>query len=268
MKHYLLMAGLLAVLIFSSCSRKSYVYLQDMDDMTEYPIPQKYEAIIHRDDKLSIIVNSKNPELTIPFNIPGGGGFSVSSDGTVTSSSNGADNGKSTKGYLVDINGDIDFPILGKLHVEGLTRNQLTELIKNKLIIEDLIKEPIVHVDFLNFKFSVLGEVGKVGTYEVTGDRITLLEALAMAGDLNQQARVDRVAVIREYGNKRRIFFHDLRKKDIFDSPCFYLQQNDVVYVEPGSQQAEQKMQRRYSLWTMLLTSVTTITSLVFLFTK
>ena len=88
-----------------------------MDDLTEYPIPQKYEAIIQRDDKLSIIVNSKNPELTIPVNIPGGGGFSVSSDGTATSSSNGADNGKSTKGYLVDINGDMDFPIRGKLYV-------------------------------------------------------------------------------------------------------------------------------------------------------
>ena len=104
------------------------------------------------------------------------------------------------KGYLVDINGNIDFPVLGQLHVEGLTRRQLTELIKKRLINEELLKDPMVTVNFLNFKFSVLGEVGHVGTFEVKGDRITLLEALAMAGDLTPRSRLDRIAVIREYG--------------------------------------------------------------------
>ena len=168
----------------------------------------------------------------------------------------------------MDINGNIDFPVLGQLHVEGLTRRQLTELIKKRLINEELLKDPMVTVNFLNFKFSVLGEVGHVGTFEVKGDRITLLEALAMAGDLTPRSRLDRIAVIREYGNKRRILFHDIRSKDIFTSPYYYLQQNDIVYVEPTNMKATEQAQRKLSTWSMILSLITTITSLVLLTTK
>ena len=179
------LACLLAIIIFSSCaSRKDFVYLQDMDELQEYPMVQKYEAIIHRDDRLSIIVNSKNPELSLPFNMSGSRSYSVEADGSISNNEVGVLSDEKEKGYLVDINGNIDFPVLGQLHVEGLTRRQLTELIKKRLINEELLKDPMVTVNFLNFKFSVLGEVGHVGTFEVKGDRITLLEALAMAGDL------------------------------------------------------------------------------------
>ena len=95
------------------------------------------------------------------------------------------------------------------------------------------MKDPLVSIEFLNFKYTVLGAVGSNGTYTVDGDRVTLLEAIAKAGDLTSKAKVDRVAVIREIEGERQIFMHDLRTKDIFDSPCFYLQQNDIVYVEP-----------------------------------
>lgn len=261
----------LLAIIFSlnSCStRRDFIYLQDMSDTQEYPVAQKYEAIIHRDDKLSIIVNSKDPELTLPFNIPGSGGYTVGADGNIVSNTPVVSEGKDSKGYLVDVNGEIDFPILGKLHVEGMTRNQLTELIKKRLIDEELLKDPIVMVNFLNFKFSVLGEVGHVGTFDVTGDRITLLEAIAMAGDLTANSRLDRIAVIREYGNKRRILYHDIRSKDIFTSPCYYLQQNDIVYVEPTKAKALEQNQRKFSIWTMALSFISTITSLIFLYTK
>lgn len=110
--------------------------------------------------------------------------YSVEADGSISNNEVGVLSDEKEKGYLVDINGNIDFPVLGQLHVEGLTRRQLTELIKKRLINEELLKDPMVTVNFLNFKFSVLGEVGHVGTFEVKGDRITLLEALAMAGDL------------------------------------------------------------------------------------
>lgn len=256
------------IMLGSCATRKDFVYLQDMNELEEYPVVQKYEAIIHRDDKLSIVVNSKDPELTLPFNIPGSGGYSVNAEGNIVSSSTPATDSKESKGYLVDINGDIDFPILGKLHVEGMTRNQLTQLIKEKLVEQHLLKDPIVMVNFLNFKFSVLGEVGHVGTFDVTGDRITLLEAIAMAGDLTARSRLDRIAVIREYGNKRRIMFHDIRSKDIFTSPCYYLQQNDIVYVEPNSAKATEQDQRKFSVWSMILSFVTTVTSLVLLYTK
>lgn len=99
---------------------------------------------------------------------------------------------------------------------------------------EGLIKDPVVTVQFLNFKISVIGEVARPGTFDITGDRITLLEALSRAGDLSIHGRRDRVAVIRERDGKRTVLFHDLRSSDVFQSPCYYLQQNDIVYVEPN----------------------------------
>lgn len=267
MKNVIKFACLLAVLLMTSCaSRRSMIYFQDMDDIHEYPVIQKFEAIIQRDDKIKIIVSNKNPELALAFNIPGsGGGYSVDAQGNITTSGGNTDD---DAGYIVDVNGDIDFPILGKLHVEGLTRNQLTDLIKSRLINEELLKDPIVMVEFLNFKFSVLGEVGGVGTYEMKGNRITLLEALAMAGDLTENSRLDRIAVIREYGNKRRIMWNDIRSKDIFMSPSFYLQQNDIIYVEPNNRRVREESQRNYSLWTTFLSSIVTLTTLIFYFTK
>lgn len=262
------LACLLAVILFTSCaSRKDFIYLNDMEELEEYPVIQKYEATIHRDDKLSIIVNSKNPELAIPFNLPGSnGGFTIGADGSISSTSSAPTaDGKDSRGYLVDINGEIDFPVLGKIHVEGLTKSQLINLLKNRLDQEGLIKDANIMIEFLNFKFTVLGEVNGVGTYEVKGDRITILEALAMAGDLKATSRLDRIGVIREYGDKRRILFHDIRSKDIFTSPCYYLQQNDIIYVEPTRQKADDQSQRNMSRWQMVFSFITSIASLFIL---
>ncbi|MBQ7362175.1 MAG: polysaccharide biosynthesis/export family protein [Bacteroidaceae bacterium] len=262
--------SLVTILIMTSCaSRKDFIYLQDMDELHEYPVIQKYEAIIHRDDKLSITVNSKNPELALPFNM--GSSYTIGADGNIISTPTAqptSGSGKDVAGYLVDVAGDIDFPVLGKLHVEGMTRAQLTTLIKKRLVEEGHIANPIVTVNFLNFKFSVLGEVNGVGTYEITGDRITLLEAIAMAGDLRPTARLDRIGVIREYGNKRRILFHDIRSKDIFTSPCYYLQQNDIVYVEPTRQKADERDQRNMSRMQMILSFITSLTSIILIATN
>ena len=260
---------LFTVLLFSSCAtRKDLVYLRDMEELKEYPVYQKYEAVIHRDDRLSITVSCKNPELTLPFNIPGSSNYSVGPDGNISTNMLTSGNDNASRGYLVDVNGEIDFPVLGKLKVEGRTRGQVTEMIKQRLIDEDLIKDPIVMVNFLNFKITVLGEVGGPGTYDITGDRITLLEAIAKAGDITDQGRVDRVAVIREYGNKRRIMFHDLRSKDVFNSPCYYLQQNDIVYVEPSAIKTRDNAQRAISTFSMIISFITTVTSLVVLAVK
>ena len=214
------------VVLLAACSApKEVLYLQDISLIKEEAIDKSYEVIIHKDDLLAIIVNSKDPELALPFNMPlvsyQIGGQNVSQQRLV--------------GYLVNQDGNIDFPILGEIHVEGLTRMQATELIKKRLIEEELIKDPIVTVQFLNFKVSVIGEVGRPGTFDISGDRITLLEALSMAGDLTIYGRRDRVAVIREKDGKRSILYHDLRSSDIFQSPCYYLQQNDIVYVEPNN---------------------------------
>jgi polysaccharide export outer membrane protein len=244
-------------LILSACgSTKNVSYLQDMNVLREQTIRQKYEAIIHRDDLLSIYVNSKNPELTAPFNMP------------VVSSQVGSEVSPNQRvlGYLVDVNGDIDFPMLGKIQVEGLSRFQLTNLIKNWLTQENLIKDPIVTVQFLNFKISVMGEVNHPGSFTITGDRVTLLEALSMAGDLTIYGKRNRVAVIREERGERSILFHDLRSVKIFNSPCYYLQQNDIVYVEPNRARAGQSQinqNNSVGVWFSAISILTSIAVLI-----
>ena len=187
-KKYVAYLVVCMAVFFTACtSTKKIIYLQDVVPLKQQEIEQKYEVIIHGDDLLAIMVNSRDPELALPFNMP------------MVSYQLGSNTGGQQRvlGYLVDTNGNIDFPILGEIHVEGLTRMQLTELIKNKLIEGDLIKDPIVTVQFLNFKISVMGEVGRPGSFTISGDRITLLEALSMAGDLTIYGRRDRVGVIR-----------------------------------------------------------------------
>ena len=213
----------LVVLLTACTAPKEVLYLQDIQNLKQEKIEKGYEVKIHKDDLLAIIVNSKDEELALPFNMP-----------MVSYQIGSTYNQPRVVGYLVDQNGDIDFPILGKIHVLGLTRMQLTDLIKKKLIEGDLIKDPIVTVQFLNFKVSVIGEVARPGTFEISGDRVTLLEALSRAGDLTIYGRRDRIAVIREENGERIIRYHDLRSSDIFNSPCYYLQQNDIVYVEPN----------------------------------
>lgn len=247
------------MLLLASCaSRKNFVYLKDMQMGVDYPIDTKYEAIVHRDDRLSITVSCKNPELAIPFNIYGGT-FQVEPNGNITAAGATRVN---EKGYRVDIDGNIDFPILGKLHVEGLKVSEVTDLIKSRLIEGNYMKDPLVSIEFLNFKYTVLGAVGHTGTFTVDGDRITLLDAIAQAGDLSSKARTNKVAVIREIGGERQMFMHDLRSTDIFNSPCFYLQQNDIVYVEPKYRKKDNE-DRGWQIGTMLLSIVTAICSVM-----
>ena len=246
--------GLMALWLLASCaSRKDFVYLNDMQMGEKYPIEMKYEAEVHCDDRLSILVSCKNPELAIPFNIQGGN-FRVNADGSISPSEASVNE----KGYRVDALGNIDFPILGKLHVDGLKISEVKNLIESRIKQGEYIKDPLVSVEFLNFKYTVLGAVANNGTFTVNGDRITILEAIANAGDLTAKARIDRVKVIREVGNEKQMFIHDLRSTDIFQSPCFYLQQNDIVYVEPKYRKKDAEDRG----W-QIFTTVTSIASLV-----
>lgn len=224
--HVLLAATLLLTLCSCHNSRK-FVYLQDMEMGIGYPYDVKREAVVHINDRLNINVTCNNPELAIPFN--GGGSVQVDGNGNVSARSAGTGN----TGYRVDLDGNIQFPILGKLHVDGMKVSEVTSMIKQMIIDGKYIKDPMVNLEFLNFRYTVLGAVGSTGTYNVDDGRITLIEAVAKAGDVSRNGRVDRVHVIREEGGERVEFVHDLRSKDIFDSPCYYLQQNDIVYVEP-----------------------------------
>ena len=211
------------VLIQGCTSPKKVLYLQDVDVFKEQEINVSYEPIIEKDDLLEIIVNSRYPELVLPFNMP----MVMHQLGMGTTA-------QSNLGYLVDVNGDIEFPVLGMLKVAGLTRVQLIDLIQEKLVTEDLIKDPIVSIQFQNFKISVIGEVARPGRFNIVSDKITLIEVLSMAGDLTIYGKRDRVAVIREKDGIRSVMYHDLRSVDVFKSPYFYLKQNDIIYVEPN----------------------------------
>ena len=226
----LVLLTVIAALLTSCATPKDIIYFQDAGNFELYRKVEPFEVFIHQDDLLAIMVNSQATEAALPFNLPMANYY-------VGGESYGQ---QRMLGYLVDKEGNIDFPILGKIHVEGLTRNKLRDLLKEKLIEGGYLNDPIITVNMLNFKVSVQGEVNRPGTFTILGERITLLEALSMAGDLTIYGRRDRVAVIRETGDRRSILYHDLSSTEIFKSPCYYLQQNDLVYVEPNKRRAQQ----------------------------
>lgn len=217
------------VLLIASCgSSREFVYLNDMVPGESYPINVESGTVVHVNDRLDIKVSCKNLELAVPFNTQTGA-YQVGADGSVRTA--GLD--LTEKGYRVDAEGNIVFPILGKIHVEGKSIKEVSEIIASMIEAGNYIKDPEVSIEFLNFKYTVLGAVNGKGTFTVDGDRITILEAIAKAGDVTSAARLDRVAVIRTIDGKQQIFYNDLRTADIFMSPTYYLQQNDIVYVEP-----------------------------------
>lgn len=225
------------VLVLASCGgARKYVYLNDMTPGEQYSVNLESATIVHPNDRLDIRVSCKNPELAIPFNDMVGS-YQVSVDGSVSSAS-GVD---VNAGYRVDADGYIAFPILGKIHVGGKTLKEVSSIIETMIEEGNYIKKPVVSIDFLNFKYTVLGAVNGKGTYTVDGDRITIIEAIAKAGDLAKNAKLDRIAVIRMVNGKQEIFYNDIRTAEIFKSPTYYLQQNDIVYVEPKYKERNEK---------------------------
>ena len=218
-----------AFLLLASCaSPKKFVYLNDMEPGKQYPVNTETVTIVHENDRLDIKVSCKNPELAVPFNSQVGA-YRLSADGGVTAA------GVETveQGYRVDADGNIIFPILGKIKVAGKSLKQVSDMIATMISDGGYIRDPQVSIEFLNFKYTVLGATSGKGTYTVDGDRITILEAIAKAGDLSKEARLDRIAVIRTVDGKQEIYYNDIRTAEIFMSPTYYLQQNDIVYVEP-----------------------------------
>lgn len=251
--------ALLTIILSSCVSSKKFVYLQDMEQGEIYTILNKYEAVVHSNDRLAITVSSKSPELAIPFNA-NGGIYYVQSNGTIETSSTTT----SQPGYRVDVDGNIEFPILGKLHVEGMKVSEVTDMIRDKIIEGKYIKDPLVSLEFLNFHYSVLGASG-AGVYAVEGDRVTLLEAIAKSGDIASRGKVNKVAVIREKDGGRVMYMHDLRTKDIFESPCYYLQQNDIVYIEPSyrKRDSEDTFWKYFTMATSMISALFGVIALI-----
>lgn len=254
----LLMIAIVLFVATSCASGRKVLYLQDAKPGEMMRINQNYEIRVNKDDLLSIMVTSEDPELALPFNMPVVS-YQLGSSGSGMGQ-------QRILGYLVDADGTIDFPVLGKLFVEGMTRDQLTTMLKRRLVEDGHIAEPVVTVQFLNFKISVIGEVSRAGNFNITDGRITLLEALSLAGDLTIYGRRDRVAVIREKEGERTIVYHDLRSAEIFNSPYFYLQQNDVIYVEPNKARSGQtyiNQNNSIGVWLSIISSIASMAVLI-----
>lgn len=252
MKKMFLCVAFVAVL--SSCSYKRLTYLQDMDTLTTYDVTEGPEAVIRKNDKVKILVSCTNPTLSAPFNL---GGVEAAVD-AVTGQISAPKTGLTAPEYLVDKNGDILFPILGSIHVEGLTMEKLREEVTRQIVERNLIKDPIVTVEFSNFQITVLGEVASRGNYLVNGNT-TILEAIAQCGDLTTSAMINDVWVIRTDGKRRIVYSLDLRSKSCYDSPGFYLQQNDVVYVKPRKSKLDANAQLGLQISGMALSVVSII---------
>ena len=230
-----------SAMLLSSCnSSKDVLYFQDLKAgdsvaMAAIPVP----VTVRPDDKISIVVNSRDPQLMALFNLPKIN-KQVSSMGT-SSASNVSGGGQDILGYTVDSRGEIDFPVLGKIKVEGKTREEIGAYIKNELITKNLVKDPVVTVEFMNLCVSVLGEVNSPGRYGIDRDKTTIIDALSMAGDLTINGNRNNVTVLRQDGDVQRVYAIDLTSgRDIYSSPAYYLQQNDVIYVEPNEMRARQ----------------------------
>ncbi len=205
-------------------SAKEVAYLQDTYDTDIQQILNYQDIKIKPGDMLSIYVSHKEPALAALFNM----GESASTDS------------QKSPGYTVDFNGEIDFPVVGRIKVSGLTRGELSSMLKNRLDEDGLLKNAVVTIAFQNFNVSVLGEVNNPGKYAVQGDRVSLLDAIALAGDLTIYGRRDSIMVIRESDGQRQILYNNILSKDVLNSPSFYLQQNDMVYVRPNRVKAQQ----------------------------
>lgn len=243
--------------ILASCqSYKKVPYLQNSDYINQTNQEAKpHDAKIMPKDLLTIVVSCTNPELAVPFNLTVASTANVSATITTTQ--------PVLQQYLVDNEGGINFPVLGKLQIGGLTKVEAENMIVKKL--EPYIKEtPIVTIRMINYKISVIGEVAKPGTFTINNEKVNLFEALAMAGDMTVYGMRDNVKLIRENSRgEQQIITLDLNKAETILSPYYYLQQNDIIYVTPNKTKARNSdIGTSTSLWfsaTSILVSVASL---------
>lgn len=256
----LLVIGLIAL---ASCdASKDVLYLQDISS-TEFQDIGNYEEVKFKPgDKISIIVSSRDPKMSAIYNLA-----QVSYR---AGQSNMTSYNEKLSGYTIDEQGNIMFPVLGRLHVGGLTRQGVCNLVRDKLISEGQLQDPSVTVEYMNLHYSVLGEVKNPGKYNIDEDKVTIFDALSEAGDLTIYGKRDAVFVIREVEGKRQTYRLDLRStQGFYDSPAYYIQQNDVVYVQPNPKRARETTVNGNSVlstsfWISLASLLTSMAVLIF----
>ena len=226
----MLLAFVLALGV-SCVSREKIVYFQDLEQRKALVDSVQNSFRIQPNDLLSIVVSAYDLNAVRPFNLVSEARPGTDLSGTTVNSNT------QQQGYLTAEDGTIDFPVLGRVKVAGLTRTELSELLVKR--ISEYVINPIVTIRIVNFKVSILGEVARPGTYNVQGERLTILEALGLAGDMTIFGRRDNVLVIRDNGTGKEYKYMDVREASILNSDYYYLQQNDVIYVEPNNAQIQ-----------------------------
>ena len=261
-------------LFLGSCETpKSITYVQDLNEDVVLENIQRKAIRVQPEDKLSIVVHSKDPDLAALFNLP----VIATNTRTMTgmngtgSRSRSYSTSEGLSAYTVSPQGTIDFPVLGTLKIGGMTRSEVAAFIKGELIGRNLIKDPTVVVEFLNTGVSVMGEVMNPGRYDMNRDNITLLEALSLAGDLTIQGKRENVRVIREdIDGNTRVYTVDLTDgKKLLESPVYYLKQNDIIYVEPNDFRKRQTTVNgnnvlSASFWISVASLLTSVAVLIF----
>lgn len=264
--------ALAAIALLAGCAApKDIVYMQDVTEGAEFytvpPAPIRLKPM----DQISIIVNGLDPQVSAMFNLPYfarrmGETLSLTASGNVGNLGSSG----SISGYTVDSDGNIDFPVLGKIYVQGKTRAEVCDFVKQLLIDSRQIKDPIVTVEFMNLGFSVIGEVLRPGRYRIDRDEFTLFDALSLAGDLTINGRRTDVTLIRDSGTDREMVYNlDLTQSyGIYSSPAYYIQQGDLIYVTPNEKRRREStvlgnQTLTPSFWVSLMSSITSIATSV-----
>lgn len=257
LKH--LIVGLLALLVAGSCvSRKEIAYFQNMSEMKGKFEAAKQTLKIQPNDLLTITVSAANSEAVQPFNLP------VTSAPRLGGNTGTISGNMQLQSYLVDSDGNIEFPVLGTVYVAGKTRQELVRSLK--VDISDYVRDPIVNINITNFQVTVIGEVNQPGTFTVPDERVNLSKALGFAGDLTIYGRRDNIKVIRETGDETTYEILDITQSDVLNNPYYYLQQNDVIYVEPNSAQRQASSYNRNASVYISIASV--LISLIIVFIR
>jgi polysaccharide export outer membrane protein len=262
------------ICLLGSCSAPQNVaYFQNAEAIRGMTLQNEQPLRLRPKDKINIIVSSADPLLVSQFNLTAATG-SMRSLGSTTmpKTTAGSSGGISTAqllAYTVDEQGDINFPVLGKVAVVGKTRQEVAEYLRLRLIDRDLVRDPIVTVEYVNLNVRVLGEVNKPGRIDITKDYYTIVDAIADAGDLTINGQRENVMVMREVDGEDQTYVINLcDRQDMLTSPAFYLQQNDVIYVTPNSKKKREARSsgnifNQPSIWISLASLLTTITALI-----
>ena len=248
MFRYLLVLTIIVSFISCTPQQKLPVYLENVTDTTIVTNVEVIEPVIQKNDLLQIQVYSASvdPRVDAPYNLP------MQSSGTTGGGG----------GFLVDANGNIEYPRVGTIQVEGLTKQQLSDVIKSRLAGQ--LTDPVVIVRFQNYKVTILGEVSSQGSFSVPTEKLTILEAIGLAGGVSEFGKKDGIKVLRESNGKREVGIIDITSEDIFESPYYQLSQNDVVIVEPSN--LKYKREQKQETTQRIAFSLSIITSILFIY--